>query len=226
MTPLVFLDCETDGLHPGRRVWEIAMIRRDDMGERERHFFVALDLRNSDPFGLKVGGFWDRHPAGRKLSGKPALPGPSVLCKHDAAREVMEWTFDAHLVGVNPAFDADTLAGLMRHEGYLPSWHYHLVDLIAMSVGYLNAIPMTVKLGAATETIESLSWIGSSAQILTIPSEALERGADDGLQPPWKSDDLARACGVEPPTGGERHTAVGDARWAARWYDAITGGAR
>ena len=25
--PIVFLDTETDGLHPGRRVWEVAMIR-------------------------------------------------------------------------------------------------------------------------------------------------------------------------------------------------------
>lgn len=36
--------------------------------------------------------------------------------------------------------------------------------------------------------------------------------------------DLARAVGVEPPTD-ERHTAMGDARWAMAVYDAITGGA-
>ena len=28
-TPLVFIDTETDGLHPGRKAWEIALIRRD-----------------------------------------------------------------------------------------------------------------------------------------------------------------------------------------------------
>lgn len=43
--------------------------------------------------------------------------------------------------------------------------------------------------------------------------------------PPWRSDDLSRTCGVEPPSDDERHTALGDARWALRWYDAMTGGA-
>jgi len=47
----------------------------------------------------------------------------------------------------------------------------------------------------------------------------------DLLTPPWKSDDLAAACGIEPPSDGERHTALGDALWVARWYRALTGGA-
>ena len=55
----MFLDTETDGIHPGRRVWEVAMIRRDYDGDSvkqiETHFFVGLDLRDSDPFGLRVG---------------------------------------------------------------------------------------------------------------------------------------------------------------------------
>lgn len=196
MTPLVFLDTETDGVHPNRRVWEVAMIRRDDDGQRERSFFVGLDLRYSDPFGLKVGGFWDRHPSGRKMSGKPPLPGPTVppLCAHDAAKEVMSWTFGAHLVGAVPNFDAEVLARLLRAEGYLPSWHYHLIDVEAMAVGWLFG---------------------------TYPN-----GAGLVGEPPWKSDDLARACGVEPPTDDERHTALGDTRWAMRWYDAMTGGAQ
>lgn len=40
---------------------------------------------------------------------------------------------------------------------------------------------------------------------------------------PWSSDDLSRSCGVEPPAESERHTALGDARWAMRWYDAMVG---
>ncbi|HEY9314621.1 exonuclease domain-containing protein [Williamsia sp.] len=38
---------------------------------------------------------------------------------------------------------------------------------------------------------------------------------------PWRSDELAAACGVEPPATGERHTAKGDARWVKRWYDVV-----
>lgn len=38
---------------------------------------------------------------------------------------------------------------------------------------------------------------------------------------PWESDDLSRLIGVEPPGEAERHTALGDARWAARVWDAV-----
>lgn len=191
--PLVFVDTETDGLHHGRRVWEIAMIRRDDTGERERSFFVGLDLRNSDAAALNIGRFWDRHPAGRKISGKGTSPqpGPPPLCKHDAAREVMTWTFGATLVGVGVHFDAETLAGLLRAEGYLPAWHYALVDVKAMAAGWLNG-----------------------------------RHSDPRIRltPPWKSEELSLMIGVNPPDDRERHTALGDARWAQRMYDRLTGG--
>ena len=37
-------------------------------------------------------------------------------------------------------------------------------------------------------------------------------------------EDLSRQCGVKPPGLGDRHTALGDARWAKRWYDALRDG--
>ncbi|PKV80863.1 3'-5' exonuclease [Nocardia fluminea] len=42
---------------------------------------------------------------------------------------------------------------------------------------------------------------------------------------PWNSDDLSRAVGVST-TEDERHTAMGDARWAMRVYDAVAGSAQ
>jgi DNA polymerase III epsilon subunit-like protein len=42
---------------------------------------------------------------------------------------------------------------------------------------------------------------------------------------PWKSDELSRAIGIEPPGDDDRHTALGDARWAARVWDAVMVGA-
>lgn len=197
---LCFLDTETDGVHPHRRAWEVAMIRRDDDRQSERHFFVALDMRNSDPFALNIGRFWDRHPAGRKTSGKPSLPAQPLLNKHDAAKEVMRWTFGAHIVGAVPNFDTETLAGLLRSEGYLPAWHYHLVDVEAMAVGWLN--------GRAKGHANPVGLDGRTVTLV----------------PPWSSDDLSRACGIDPPSDNDRHTALGDARWAMRWYDALTGG--
>jgi hypothetical protein len=41
------------------------------------------------------------------------------------------------------------------------------------------------------------------------------------IEPPWKSDDLSRAIGVEPPSDQDRHTAIGDARWVKQMYEAV-----
>jgi DNA polymerase III epsilon subunit-like protein len=42
------------------------------------------------------------------------------------------------------------------------------------------------------------------------------------LPPPWDSQDLSRQMGVDPDQF-ERHTALGDARWAKALYDAVMG---
>jgi hypothetical protein len=42
--------------------------------------------------------------------------------------------------------------------------------------------------------------------------------------PPWDSTDLSRAVGVEPREF-DRHTALGDAKWARAIYDAVLGDA-
>lgn len=184
MTPLCFIDTETTGVHPDRRVWEVAMIRRDDEGERELVLQVSdVDLSNADPFGLKVGGFYERaFGYGGSTDFKSTT---RARPEKQVARAVEKWTRGAHLVGAVPNFDADCLDKMLRRHGKIPAWHYHLVDVEAMAVGYLNA-----------------------------------QGSK--ISPPWKSDELAQACGVELPTEGERHTALGDAKWAMRWYDAMT----
>jgi hypothetical protein len=194
--PLVFVDTETDGVHPGRKVWEIAMIRRDTSGESAASFYVEIDLSTADPFGLRVGRFYERHPHGRFLSGATESYDPgdlSPMATPVAAEWVARWTHGAHLVGAVPNFDAEVLDRLLRSHGLIPAWHYHLIDIEAVAVGYLHGQ-------------------------LTVPT----RLPISELTLPWKSDDLSRACGVEPPGEEERHTALGDARWATRLYDAIT----
>ena len=138
-TPLVFIDTETDGLHPGRKAWEIALIRRDHLGQTETHFFVGIDIRDSNPDALSIGRFWDRHPSGRKMAGLKTLPDSvNVLTQHDAAKEVMRWTFGAHLVGAIPSFDAETFARMLRSNGYLPSWHHRLYCIESIVMGHFG----------------------------------------------------------------------------------------
>lgn len=189
-TPLVFIDTETDGLHANRRAWEIGMIRRDDNGERECRMFLPLDLKFSDPDALKIGGFWDRHPAGRKLSGKSAVEVPCepTMPVHDAAKKVMEWTFGAHLVGANPAFDAQILERMLRAEGYLPSWHYHLIDVEAMAVGYLMA-----RIGYTVD--ESIPWKTDKLAELCNVKESTDRHTALG-DARWVRDWFDQMAGV------------------------------
>lgn len=205
--PLAFVDTETTGVHPGRRAWEIAIIRREPDGtETTLHVFVAdVDLSEADPFGLKVGRFYERHPAfartpevaaaiahGRALGLEVPKDEP-CLDEDDLAPMVERMTRGAHLVGAVPNFDAEVFAAMLRRHRLTPAWHYHLIDVEALAVGYLAG-----------------------------------RRPFDGSDPvalPWSSDALSRACGVEPAGDDERHTALGDAKWAMRLYDAIVGGA-
>lgn len=195
MTPLCFIDTETTGVHPARRVWEIAIIRRDDQGETEHLIQIRdVDLSVADPFGLKIGGFYERHAqyGPPPQTREEADARGDLLTEQQAAWHVERLTRDAHLVGAVPDFDARTLDPMLRRHGLIPPWHYHLIDVEAMAVGYLA---------------------GKRGRSSSLP-----------LAPPWESDRLSRECGVEPPSEDERHTALGDARWAMRWYDVMTVG--
>lgn len=192
--PLVFIDTETTSLHPEhRRPWEIAMIRRHNGAETTCLIHVVdVDLADADPDSLDVGRFWERHPmhcdpAKSFDVARDCLPMPEML----AASQVAEFTAGAQLVGVNPAFDADVLDRMLRRNGLMPRWDYHLLDVPAMALGMLHA-------HADMQLIEHA------------PATA------------YRSYELSLQCGVRPPTEDDQHTAHADARWAQRWFDAIT----
>lgn len=140
--PICFVDTETDGVHPDRKPWEIAIIRREPDG-RETTWceFIDIDLSTADPFGLRVGRFYDRHPLGRAIAygddHDPFEPYAVGLGRHPAAYRVAQLTHGAHLVGAVPNFDAEILARLLREETLTPAWHYHLIDVESLAVGYL-----------------------------------------------------------------------------------------
>lgn len=200
--PIAFVDTETTGVHPGRRAWEVAIIRREPDGtERTLHAFVSdVDLSEADPFGLKIGRFYERHPRFAREFGENGMAeahrvsGDPVYATESRVAELVErMTRGAHLVGAVPNFDAEVFADMLRRWWLTPAWHYHLVDVENLAVGYLAG-----------------------------------RRPFDHNEPvtlPWSSDDLTRACGVEPAGDDERHTALGDAKWAMRLYDAIVGDA-
>lgn len=226
-TPIVFLDTETTGLHADRRPWDIGMIRREPDGTMRRLtiFISDVDLSSAELIGLKIGHFYDRHPLYRAEVGgafDPVHEADDVV-DEDQAQELLDideclypeqraaaiverWTRGAHIVGAVPNFDTETLAAMLRRHGLTPAWHYHLIDIEALAMGWLHGV-------AARAVDEAVEW-GESPD-----PELVTRN----MQLPWKSDGISRACGVEPPAAKERHTAIGDASWAMRLYDRITG---
>lgn len=130
--PICFVDVETDGLDPNCRPWEIAIIRRaanaaGQLIDTEHHMFVKLDGRPAtDHKALAIGGYYERHPEGRRISEYPKPPLGSVVNIHTAATQVARITHNATLVGAGVHFDADVLARLLRSQGQIPSWHYRL----------------------------------------------------------------------------------------------------
>lgn len=201
MTPssphLVFVDLETTGLEPDRHEpWEIAMIVRghpDPLQDGEWLWQTAPNLARADAVALRLNRFYEREVtaggAAREMqSPKPASPNTYITDGHvltnnrAVAHAIARLTNGAHLVGVNPAFDAAFLRAFLRGNGFAESWHYHLVDMLAVAAGRMNE------------------------------------------PPPWRSEVLSVTGSVPIPVGEDRHTALGDARWVQRWYDAMFGG--
>lgn len=184
---LAFVDTETTGLDPDvHEIWEVGLIVREvDGSEHEHRWFLPVDLGRADPQSLEIGHFYERHNA-------EAAPGdlhgwPPAAFARDFAKQ----TRGAHLVGAVVSFDEERLRRLLRANGACPAWHYHLIDVEVLVVGYLQS------------------------------RAALQWGEGSEWGPPWGSEELSQAIGVPIPSKEERHTALGDARWAKRLYDAV-----
>jgi DNA polymerase III epsilon subunit-like protein len=206
MTTLVFLDTETTSLDSDRgEIWEIGAIVRDEgSNEFEYCWQIRPDLSTADPMSLRIGRYFER------IQYPLAEPGTALRHAHPrgigktTAREVAAdlalLLNGAHMVGAVPDFDARFLRRFFGRHGQCFTAHYHLIDVEALAVGYLHA-----------KAFHDIAETGDDG------------GAGITLSLPWSSNALSTAVGVDPEQF-DRHTALGDARWAKAIYDAVTGG--
>lgn len=126
--PLCFIDTETTGLDPHKRVvWELAMIRREPDGT-EIPITLQVELTNremaqADPEALKIGGFEERYDPIQAHS------------KRVVAAYIREFTDGAHIVAACPDFDVHGLQGILDSVGELGQWDYHLIDVRTFAQG-------------------------------------------------------------------------------------------
>lgn len=137
MSGVAFVDCETTGLDPDRHeVWEVGLIV-DDLTFR---WVLPVDLGRADPVALRIGGYHDRTQL------PVCIRNESDVVWHDDevvdplgrfAHDFAALTRGRHLIGAVVSFDAERLAKLLKANGACPEWHYHLIDVEAMAVGFL-----------------------------------------------------------------------------------------
>jgi hypothetical protein len=202
MSDIVFMDTETLGLDIDSPIWEFAAIRRrtlEDGSHKEHELHIQI-----------------HHYAKPWLEGSQALPAEfaddyrkrftagEAYGKSGAAEVIAGFMAGRpHIVGAVPDFDTSRIRHQLLAPARIPDpWHYHLIDIENVVVGYLVGVgKQAVNDGILPELDMSL------------------------VSPPWSSDDLSRAVGVNPEDF-ERHTAMGDVRWVMAQWDAVMGGPR
>ncbi len=175
---VAFIDTETLGLdadvHP---VWEVGLILPTGQEETFKIEVTGRDITLAYPKALEISRFEERY-----------RNGPDPMPPADAAAWLAHLIpLHCHLAGAVVSFDEERLRRLLWRHGFAPPWHYHLIDVETLAVGYLAGVAFGEK-----------------------------------QSPPWDSESLSRAVNVNPDDF-DRHTALGDARWAKAVYDAVIG---
>jgi len=196
------VDVETTGLDPVRHVaWDYALAGEDGT---EYQWFIKPDLRNADPFALRIGRYYERTadllPAGSRKQ------GPKWSDPDKAAAEMARLLDGATLLGHNPPFDAAFIGAFLRRHGHVLTADHHQIDTGTLVTGYIAGLRRgfedCVKLGG--EPVLAADYPPPKGKHLA---------------------DMARAVGVDP-AAYRQHEALEDARLALAVYRTVMGGAQ
>lgn len=196
-TRMIALDTETTGLDPkNEEIFEIAVV--DMITGTEKVWRIE-----PDPYVVKT-----MHPKAAEVNRyheRTSADDWEWSARHgdlDALDQVLEeihvWLDGAHIFGAVPDFDTRFLAQLFDENWReVPRWHYHLIDIENVGVGFLLACANMMEMGGRQPVADMLRAAAT---------------------PPYDSDDLSSLLDVPAADEDNRHTALGDARWVARWW--------
>jgi len=184
---VAFIDTETTGLHPEFcDIWEIAIIVDDSehLFHPEIHKSAHIDewVREHTRFS-EYGNLDDKQP-------------PWVVME-----KVADLLGGRHLVGACPWFDSERLARMWRTytaggnvlENHNTPWHYHMIDVENLMIGYIA--------GRNYSTGNKDFPVGI----------------------PWKHAELEEKTGTNRQAEGTKHTAMGDARQVKHVFECFFG---
>lgn len=193
MTVIAFMDAETTGLDPWRdRIWELAVIVRRPGLPDAEHAWQIAPRLDA--------------PLSDATRRALAVGGYDARCQ---VRGQPPGTVATIAGGIRPAH----AAGLAR-------------DLAAMLDGaQLAGINVSFDRDFTAAFCarhgERLAAGYHLAELCSMTAGWLH-GRGSPVPAAWRSDDLARAAGIDP-AAYDRHTALGDARYARDLYDRVTG---
>ena len=185
---LIFLDTETTGLDIDKHeVWEVAAIEREwdgttlKINDVEHHWFLHINEADADPIALDIGRYWERHPnAIYRLQGGRRT-GLEVSSERVFCNEFHKLTHKSIIVGAVPDFDAYRLARLLRNNGTIPTWDYHLVCCEVLAAGHLKMEPpwksdaMFEKLGIDKTKYERHTAMGDARMVRDVYDTVMGR---------------------------------------------------
>lgn len=209
---VAFVDIETTGLDPELDyIWEIAVIVNG-----EEHCWQQRIPEETIPWepGNVEHVTWQSRVSPWVLENtriQDTYDHTTALLPFDSIDRLESLVRGRHLVGACPWFDSERLHRVQLRESDHRDllWHYHLIDVENLAVGYIRGMRDIAARIAAS------GW-GDRFRFL-------DDAPFDEAALPWKSVDLSRALGVDPADFEPKHSALADARWAKAIYERIMG---
>lgn len=219
-TKVAFVDIETTGLDPELDyIWEIAVI----VDGVEHCWQQQLPGTDGEP--ARGGSHWSTFVSEWVRENTRILDAydhAAALLPFDSIERLESLVRGRHLVGACPWFDSERLHRVQRRESdHLDLlWHYHLIDVENLAVGYLRGMR------DAVGRIQAAGTPTPREVIAVFAYGDLPVDQFDETVLPWKSTDLSRALGVDPADFEPKHSALADARWAKALYERMMGDPR